>query len=99
MDTELQSSILLENVNKLLITFIPAQNRRDINSLYTSLGVRSHGTINCMKIELRIFFFLSFIFIFKFLIINRIVRNLFGYHLMHLLRMLKNYFFDNGVVE
>jgi hypothetical protein len=43
------STLLFDNVNKLLTTFIPAHSRRDSNQLYTSIGVKSHGTITCMK--------------------------------------------------
>lgn len=43
------SSLLLDNVNKLLTTFIPVQNPRDSKQLYASIGVKSSGTITCMK--------------------------------------------------
>jgi len=43
------SSLLLENVNKILTTFIPANSRPDSNHLYGSIGVKAHGTITCMK--------------------------------------------------
>ncbi|CAF3840513.1 unnamed protein product [Adineta steineri] len=39
------SSLLFDNVNKLLSTFIPAHNQHDCNQLYASIGVKSHGTI------------------------------------------------------
>ncbi len=47
MATIPHSTLLFDNVNKLLTTFIPAHSRRDSNQLYTSIGVKSHGTITC----------------------------------------------------
>lgn len=41
------SSLLIDNVNKILSTFVPANHRRDSNQLYASIGVKSHGTITC----------------------------------------------------
>ena len=53
------SSVLFENVHRLLSTFIPAPTYQH---LYTSIGVKSHGTITCMieKANIDLLFFLHF---------------------------------------
>ncbi len=56
------SSLLMENVNRILTTFIPANSRPDSNHLYASIGVKSHGTITCMKTK-SIFNYLIFSFL------------------------------------
>jgi len=100
MATVPHSTLLFDNVNKLLTTFIPAHSRRDSNQLYTSIGVKSHGTITCTKKKKAILSLFYFFFLFlKFPIINPIEQNLFVYHLTHRLYMLKNYLLDYGVME
>jgi hypothetical protein len=49
MANQPHAGVLVDNVNKILSTFIPAHGRRDSNQLYASIGVTSHGTITCMK--------------------------------------------------
>jgi hypothetical protein len=49
MATAPNSTLLVDNVNKILTTFIPAHNLPDSSQLYASIGVKSHGTITCMK--------------------------------------------------
>ncbi|UJR33550.1 hypothetical protein I4U23_020992 [Adineta vaga] len=39
------STLLIDNVNKLISTFVPAHGRPVSNQLYTSIGVKSHGTV------------------------------------------------------
>ena len=90
------STILVEHVNKILSTFVPAHGRRDISLLHSAIGVKSHGRITCMR---KIKYKSNFLFSFKLLIINLIEHNLSAYRLMHLLRMLKNYLLDYGVEE
>jgi hypothetical protein len=67
MATIPHSTLLFDNVNKLLTTFIPAHSRRDSNQLYASIGVKSHGTITCTKKKKQqsYFYFISSFFVFK----------------------------------
>lgn len=46
------SNVLVENVTMLLNTFLPVDTRRDVNRLYSAIGVKSHGTIACKLLNL-----------------------------------------------
>ena len=92
MATTSDSTVLFDNVDRLLTTFIPVHS-----NILHDIGIKSHGTITCMIRES--FSFSYFSFFFKFPIINLIEQNLFACHLMHLLDILKNCLVKNGVTE
>lgn len=63
------SSLLVENVNKILSVYVPVLDDQYHQSL-NNMGVKSHGTITCIKKKILINTF-SFCSIFlQFLIIN-----------------------------
>ena len=41
-------NVLFDNVNKLLSTFVPAINHKESSHIFTSIGVKSRGTITCI---------------------------------------------------
>lgn len=42
------SSILFDNVNKILQVYVPTAGRQGASKYYESMGVQSYGTITCM---------------------------------------------------
>lgn len=41
------TNLFYDNVNKILSTFVPTHGRRASNQLFTTIGVKSYGTITC----------------------------------------------------
>jgi len=95
------SNVIVENVAMLFNAFLPVDTRRDVNHLYSTIGVKSHGTIHCMmNFRRKNFYFYCFsFFFFKLSTIDQIEPNLFVLLPTHLYQTFVIYSINIGVMK